>query len=132
MRIVFVFLFLVTFMCGFSQNSEVSVVMVPTGEVVNEYDTIYNLEIFIEETTLQDSQSADLFISGLDSNYTVQAIDVLSPGNSDATPNGNRFRMSTENNRKKIVMQNATADLYTVRLILIRPDGQHVIEKKNH
>ncbi|HBG69524.1 MAG: hypothetical protein A2W93_00645 [Bacteroidetes bacterium GWF2_43_63] len=106
-------------------------VLVPTGEVVLEYDTVYNLEIFIEQTTLQDSQSADLFISGLDSNYTVQAIDVLSPGNSNATPNGNRFRVSTENNKKKITMMNARADEYTVKLILTRPNGQQIIEKKN-
>lgn len=132
MRIVFVFLLIVAIIPSFSQNSEVTVVMVPTGQVINDYDTIYNLEIYIEQSTLQESQSADLFISGLDSNYTVQAIDVLSPGNSSATPNGNRFRVSTDNNRKKIIMLNAKADEYTVRLILTRPNGQHVIEKKNH
>jgi len=121
----------VVFTTGICQNNEVTMVLVPTGEVVLEYDTVYNLEIFIEQTTLQDSQSADLFISGLDSNYTVQAIDVLSPGNSNATPNGNRFRVSTENNKKKITMMNARADEYTVKLILTRPNGQQIIEKKN-
>ena len=128
MRIVLIFMLIVAIIPGFSQNGELTIVMVPTGVVENEYDTIYNLEIYIEQATLQDVQSADLFINGLDSNYTVQSIDVLSPENLS----GKRFRISTENNRKKIVMLNAKADEYTVRLILSRLSGQHVIEQKNY
>ena len=132
MRLILVFLMFILSISVFGQDNEVTVILVPTGQVINDYDTIYNLEIYIEPSTLQDLQSADLFINGLDSNYTVPAIDVLSPGNSSATPNGNRFRVSTENNRKKIIMLNAKADEYTVRLILTRPNGQQIIEKKNH
>jgi|GEM_PF-5416235 len=115
----------------FGQIGEVQVTLIPSGAVVNEFDTIYNLEISIDQSVLQNSQNADLFIDGMDSTYTVQSINLLSPGNSENHQNGKKFLISTENNKKKIVMQNVTVDDYSIKLILTRPDGQSVIERKN-
>lgn len=128
MRILFAFMFAVILIAGFSQNSEVTMSLSPTGVVRNEFDTLYNLEIVIQNSVISDADSVLLYLKGEVNDYLPTGVNILGTTNTITNSQSN-VGISSSAYSHTIIIDNVSSDLYELKLIIYNNTQQTIIEK---
>ncbi|HBG70605.1 MAG: hypothetical protein A2W93_09720 [Bacteroidetes bacterium GWF2_43_63] len=121
-------MFAVVSTTGFCQNNDITMSLSPTGGVRSDFDTLYNLEIVIQNSAISDADSVLLFLKGEVNDYLPNGVNIFSAAHTSTTSQS-PVDISSYGTYHIIIFGNVSSDLYELKLIVYKNTQQIIIEK---